>query len=250
LENRGAYSSDVLDASLRAVRHSNVYLGLFGSKFSDATAEEFREAVKYSKPCFIYVKKVTRKDDILEKFIDDEIKSRFKYHPFRTNIELIKQVESDLRKFVLETLRFGIEVRSRKKAETQALIKKEENVSTASSALQDLLCRAESAYTEKRYLECLVVSSVILETSLKEALQLKGIEVEKLSIGMLVRSAAKINLISSQEAKNLQEISYIRNKAVHMGELPNELDVQLVLNRTKLLAKKLDNGLSDQIYNK
>lgn len=240
LENRGADSSDVLESSLRGVRHSDVYIGIFGLKYSSITVEEFHEAVKYYKPCFIYVKKIGGKDNRLETFIEDDVKSRFKYHQFRTNSELVEQVQNDLKKFIFETLRFGIASRSGKKAKTQALlIKEESSASEANTSVQNLIDRAETAFRNKKYLESIVVSIVALETTLKDALHAKGAIVENQSIGTLLRSAAKMNLIDGIDGKSLQEISYIRNKAVHMGELPKENNAYLILNKTKQIVKML-----------
>jgi hypothetical protein len=45
LENRGADAINVLESSLKAVRDSDIYLGIFGHEYSEITLKEYKEAV-------------------------------------------------------------------------------------------------------------------------------------------------------------------------------------------------------------
>ena len=61
LEETGADSSTVLNASLKAVRASDVYVGVFGRDYSEITIKEYQEAVNSKMYCLTYVKKLKKR---------------------------------------------------------------------------------------------------------------------------------------------------------------------------------------------
>jgi hypothetical protein len=240
LENRGAAARDVLEASLRAVRHSDIYVGVFGREYSETTVKEYREAVKYRKPCLTYVKKAKQRDSRLQKFIDEELKNQFKYCSFRGKKNLYQQVENDLKSFIFETLQDGLEEREHKKEETQKLIKEERQAAPTRPATEDPLAEAESAFIQGNYLESLIKTTIALELALKRELRTRNVNVERKSLGVLLHLAIEFELIDRSEVGQIQEVSYIRNAAVHSGEIPNRRTVAWVLENTRRILNRLN----------
>lgn len=185
LENRGADPTGVLEASLKGVRDSDIYVGIFGHEHSEITVREYEQAVKMRKPCLTYVKKARRKDETLEKFINEELKGQFKYHEFRNVAGLIQQVESDLKRFILETLEVGLEARAQKKTEAVALIRKEQLVSLKETTSTSPLARADAAFKRGNYLESLINTTIALETELRKSVESKKSERRRESSGRL-----------------------------------------------------------------
>jgi len=239
LEKMGADSRDVLEASLRAVRNSDVYVGVFGREYSEITIKEYKEAVRNRKPCLTYVKKATRRDEKLTKFIEEELKSQFKYHQFRGKEDLYGQVASDLRRFIFETLQDGLEARKQKKEEVQRLIKEERQVAPTKTTIEEPLAGADSAFRQGNYLECLVRTTIALELALEEALRMKNVSTERKSLGTLLQLATKFEVINKHESNQLREISYIRNSAVHRGDIPSRQTITWVLENTRRILNRL-----------
>jgi hypothetical protein len=67
LEERGADAISIEEASIEGVKGCDIYVGIFGSRYSELTIREFREAVKRRKICLNYVKKVAKIDPKLHK---------------------------------------------------------------------------------------------------------------------------------------------------------------------------------------
>lgn len=240
LENTGAAASDVLEASLRAVRHSHIYIGVFGRKYSEIAAKEYGEAVRYRKPCLTYVKKVKQRESRLQGFIDGELKNRFKYCPFRGKKDLYEQLEKDLKSFIFETLRDGLEAREQKKDEVQRLFKEERQAAPTRQTTQNPLAAADSALLRGNYLECLVRTTIALELALKETLKAKNVRVgEGEPLGALLRLALEHEVIELHEYKQLQDVSFLRNLAVHRGDVPNRWTLTSLLENTRQIIKRI-----------
>jgi hypothetical protein len=240
LENAGAAALDVVEASLRAVRHSHIYVGVFGREYSEITIKEYREAVRYRKPCLTYVKRVKQRDTRLQGFIDGELESQFKYCPFRGKKDLYEQLEKDLRSFIFETLQDGLEARKHKKKEVQRLFEEERRAVPTRPTTEEPLAGADSAFRQGNYLECLVRTTITLELALKNALRARNISAEGRSLGALLQLATKSEIIDRQDANKLQEISYIRNSAVHRGDIPSKQGIEWVLENTRQILNKLN----------
>ncbi len=240
LENMGADSRDVLEASLKAVRNSDIYVGVFGREYSEIAMKEYKEAVRYRKPCLTYVKKVKRRDQKLTKFIEEDLKSQFKYHQFRGKEDLYEQVANDLRRFIFETLQDGLETRKQKKKEVRRLIKEEKQSASTKPAVEEPLAGADIAFRTGNYLECLVRTTIALELALEEALRMKDVSAKRKSLGVLLQLALKFGVVDKHEARALQEVSYVRNLAVHRGDIPNRLTTMWVLENTRRILNRLN----------
>jgi len=240
LENMGADSSDVLEVSLKAVRNSDIYVGVFGREYSEITIEEYKEAVKYRKPCLTYVKKVRRRNEKLTEFIEEELKSRFKYHPFKEKNDLCEQVANDLKRFIFETLQDGLKVRKQKKKEAQRLIIEERQKAPIRPTIREPLAEADIAFMQGDYLGCLVRTTIALELGLKEALRMENVDAEKQSLGILIQLARKFEVINEIEVNQLSKASYIRNTALHRGDIPNRQTIAVILKNSKQILKRLN----------
>jgi predicted transport protein len=249
LENRGADTTNITESSLKAVRDSDIYIGVFGRKYSETAIEEYREAVKCRKPCLTYVKKVKIRDGGLSRFIDDDLRNEFKYSPFRGTKDLTAQVETDLKRFILETLRIGLDERAKKKDETIALIEKEEKAKPIVLGEKDPLARAESAFKQKNYIECLVMTTVALEISLRKALRTRNLDAEGKSLGELIQLGVKSLVLNPTEVNRLREVSHFRNVAVHQGDTPNRETTKWVLDTAKSIIYRLgsNDGLKSEL---
>ena len=96
----GAQPETVLDTSLREVRGSDVFVGLFFQKFPEVTTKEFSEARSLKKPCFIYVReKNVPRDAELESFLRSEVYDLEKgvsYAFFDSSLKLAEQIGDDV----------------------------------------------------------------------------------------------------------------------------------------------------------
>jgi hypothetical protein len=247
LENRGADPINVVELSLKAVRDSDIYVGIFGRKYSETTIKEYTEAVKCRKPCFTYVKKLNKRETKLSEFIEENLKNEFHYFEFRVNKDLIAQIDDDLRRFIFETLRIGLEERKRKKEETKSIEEKAEKAISTSSkrpptmaSVEEPLKTAELAFKKGNNLECLVLTTVKLEDSLQKALVTTDTRRRVMSLGQLILSAQKAQLFNTEELDSLRTISYYRNIAVHLGDTPPDEKIRWILENAKKILSRLD----------
>jgi hypothetical protein len=238
LENQGAAARDVLEQSLRGVKNSDIYVGVFGKEYSDTTISEYREAVKLLKPCLTYVKSVKREPK-LQKFIDEELKTRFKFYPFKGKEQLYQQVKVDLENFILETLKDGLDTRKGKKDETKKLVKMEK-MAIPSKNTSDLITQAAAALNDGFYLESLVKTSLAIESTLRNELMNRNINVGNKPLGLLLREAETQKILGKDEINKLQEIQYSRNLALHRGETPNKAKMVWIINNAKMILECLN----------
>jgi HEPN domain-containing protein len=249
LENRGADPTNIVESSLKAVRDSDIYVGIFGSKYSETTIKEYKEAVKYRKPCLTYVKKVKKRETKLSEFVDDNLKNEFHYFEFRTNKNLIAQVDIDLRRFIFETLRIGLEERAKKKEETRSI--EEKALSVINKTLpstpppKDPLISAESAFRKGNYLECLVMTTVTIEKGLQNMLLAKGLPIRVRSLGELIQLAKRAQLLNAKDLESLRTISIYRNIAVHLGDAPSKKETRWILETAKKILARL--GVTERL---
>lgn len=247
LENRGADPTNVVESSLKAVRDSDIYVGIFGRKYSETTIKEYTEAVKCRKPCLAYVKKLNTREPKLSEFIEYNLKNEFHYFEFRVNKDLIAQVDMDLRRFIFETLKIGLEERTRKKEETKSIEERAEKAISTSSkrpptraTFQEPLRTAETAFKKGNNLECLVLTTVKLEDSLQKALVTTDTHRRATSFGQLIQLAQKAQLLDTEELNSLRAISYYRNIAVHLGDTPSNDKIRWILDTAKKILSRLD----------
>jgi hypothetical protein len=240
LENRGADPTDVVEASLRTVEKSDIYVGIFGREYSKTVIREYQKAVECRLPCFTYVRIARRRNPQLSKFIDDVLKNQFHYYEFRQGADLERQLESDLRRFILDTIILGLEERAKKKEETKDLMAKEEKARPETFESKDPLKEAETLFKRGNDLESLVMTSIALETSLRKAIGKSGITAHPArSFGELIRTAEKSQMLNKQDIESLRKISYFRNLAVHLGDTPDRQSIAWILDNSKTILNRL-----------
>jgi len=105
LERRGADAETVTTASLKGVESSDIYLGIFGKKYSEITLKEYHNAVQLGKPCLTYVRKAKVRDPELAEFVKKELSARSKYYEFENDQMLVKQARKDLNTLVVQTFK-------------------------------------------------------------------------------------------------------------------------------------------------
>jgi hypothetical protein len=221
-------------------------LGIFGREYSEITIQEYEEAVKNLKPFLTYVKNAKERDSRLTRFIDENLRNDFKYSRFKGTQDLATQVESDLNRFILETLGIGLIERAKQKAKAIALIKEEE----ATPKIQnDQVERAEMAFLQNNNIDSLAMITIALESSLRKVLKQKGINAERKPFGEIIQLAAKAPILNSSDVNNLREISHFRNRAVHEGEMPNLQTTKWILDTSRVILHNLDNQSESNIPN-
>jgi hypothetical protein len=102
LERRGADTENVLTVSLKGVERCDIYVGIFGTKYSEITIKEYRTAVQVGKDRLIYVAKTAQREPKLAEFIKKELSDQSKYHQFENDPTLLKQVRKDLNSLVVK----------------------------------------------------------------------------------------------------------------------------------------------------
>jgi hypothetical protein len=241
MEDKGADSSSALEASLKAVRDSDIYVGLFGRKYSEVTMSEYREAVKLKKPIFAYVKRARQRDKRVEKFIIEVLKRDFKYFLFGSDTkELTQQLELDLQNFIVDTLRMGIKARAERAGQAIESISREEKNAASYVSSQDPLYGAQNFFDSKTYDEALFLTVAIVEATFKKDLIGKGKSVSSVdTFGDLVTLAQESKLYDDDVMKMLRSLSIQRNLIVHMGKAPEKDQVSHILETARLLIKKL-----------
>lgn len=239
LEERGADTRGVVEASVRAARDCDIYVGIFGREYSETTIKEYNEAVKQRKQCLTYVKKVKERDERLTEFIEEDLKNRFKFHPFRGKKALYERVEKDLRKLVFEILQEGLAERTKSKKEAQRLEKQERRLAPKRPITKDPLEEAESTYESGNYLASVVAATVALELALREELRRRQIEIERKPLGYLLNVATKSQIIEEKDLGQIRDIVYIRNAAIHQGKSPDRRTAKFVLEMIQNYLMKL-----------
>jgi HEPN domain-containing protein len=252
LEEAGADPESTRSASLRGVREADIYVGVFGRTYSETTIAEYREAVKHRKPCLAYVFKVAGRDQRMRVFVDDELKNDFKYHAFKDEKGLYKQVEADLRRLLLRLLRGGLErIGETKKAvieiERAPVAVRRDWMTLPSSPgwvptrAVDALKEADQAYSNGSYLAAAIMARTAIESALREMLARQGAPVSASrmrSFSGLLEAARESNLITSQDVNRIRWVSYVRNEAAHEGRVPTIDQAGQALDAARYLLER------------
>ena len=93
LERKGARPRSVSTESLVGAKECDIFIGIFGTNFSQLTAQEFEQAFNAGKPCFMYIEKVVNRKIELDTFIANSVKPYLKYQEFGTTSDLIELSE-------------------------------------------------------------------------------------------------------------------------------------------------------------
>jgi uncharacterized protein YutE (UPF0331/DUF86 family) len=253
LETRGAATRNVVESSIKAARDADIYVGIFGKNYSATTIREYHEAVRRRKPCFTYVKKVKNQDERVSNFVVNDLAGQFKYHKFKSNKELKKQIKHDLNSFLYETLVKGLERIQRDKREAQDV------ATSRTTKLKRIKEKPEDRYislvndatqelAQGQYLQTVILSSMAIELALREKAKLiDPTETERRPIGWTLSSLQKKGLLSGSETATLREVFYLRNAAVHEGRVPSQKSAEWVLQIAKKFSKETDKA-SDVSY--
>jgi len=97
-EYYGAQDTSMNDANINDVRSCNIFIGLYGSRYSEPTYQEFKEAIVNNKHCLFYFKRYIREEpeQKMKEFIQ-QIKEQNKIHKnFNDVIELKRIVIEDV----------------------------------------------------------------------------------------------------------------------------------------------------------
>jgi len=247
LEKRGAESVSAIEASLQGVRDCDIYIGIFGSRYSEITKAEFREAMKHYKMCLNYAKRVKSREEQLQEFLEAELKPQFKYHTFSKSKDLHEQIEEDLNRHLLRLLRLGLDNFKRKKrraietgrTEQQqirtAILRKEEDRPLA------MVMEARSACSSEDYLAAAIKAAVAVELALRFALLRRGISGKelRLPLGHLLQLALRTEVLSMQDLTDAKNLLYVRNAALHNGRTPLKKEALVAIKLAENLIKKL-----------
>jgi Domain of unknown function (DUF4062) len=245
LENRGADADNPRTRSLRAVRDSDLYIGLFGKRYSQITQEECKTALDNNKRCLIYVMdmKAELRDHRVSEFIEMELKHRISYHKFRSCKPLIEQIERDLKAQMISILRTGLGVMTQikedvknKEREFSAKIYSSSSPSNKNN-VSSLLEIAKLDYNNGNYLAALTNISVYIELLLRRNLtESKKEDYSKVPFHVLLRESLTSNLSPNMVTK-LKVFWNIRNKAIHYGSVPSKNDIKMLLELAKIIEQ-------------
>lgn len=245
LELRGASADNTTDASIKAVRKSDIYIGIFGEQYSEITVKEYREAVLKKIPCFIYVKKIKNREVKLSEFLKNDVESKFKFHEFSSNKKLLEQIETDLNNFIFDLLQDGLKQYStRKEKATQVtketnkqverIVKKKE----FESRLHDFF---SSYFTEQDYLRLVIGTSSSIEELVRASLEKLGFTGSELTkpLGWMLYRLLAARIIDESDLEKINQIQYIRNDVVHRGRQISKSEAERVLRLANDVTKKL-----------
>jgi hypothetical protein len=248
LEERGADCVSVEEASLKAARTCDIYIGIFGNEYSELTIKEYREAVKHRKLCLNYVKKLSNRNSRLQKFIDEELEPHFKYHKFGTRKDLYAQVEANLYEQLNRLLRMGLDdLRNSKKqafatqtelkpAVTKAIKQKEEDKPIL------MLNDATSSFSKADFMGATMKAAIAVELASRLALlrtQIPSRELKRASLGRILRLLESHEILEIRDIKQLQELVYLRNATIHEGKTPTEKTTAWILKLAREIVDKL-----------
>ena len=250
LEKRGANAENPTNASVKAVQKSDIYIGIFGEKYSETTVKEYREAVKKRMPALVYLKKVKNREEKLEEFLENEVKSNFKFHEFKGCKKLLEQINEDLNEFIYGLLEDGLQLYKKRKEEvvqvTEDTTKKVETIKKKESNTYDNFFNA--LLTKEEYLRTVLGSSTYIENLVKEIITKLWDKKSDLRnpLGWMLHRLLESSLINLRDLKKINEIQYIRNDAVHKGEKISKDQANLVLQYSKEITKKLSKIISNR----
>jgi HEPN domain-containing protein len=247
LEERGADIDNVVEVSIQGVRSSDIFVGIFGRRYSDTTVQEAREAIKTKKLGLMYVKRVANRDQRLSEFIDKELSAEFKYDRFSRNKDLIPKVQHDLDSQLSRILTEGLKTMQERK-KTAIRIEKQVGSELASipPAIQDyrgLLSKAQNDYNQGLYMESVMVSSTAIEVALRDLLRKRmpsnSERIRTSSLGSLIDLAQRAALLSSSMASRLLFLAQNRNEVLHQGSTPTREEVETTLRLAKTILEAL-----------
>lgn len=248
LEERGADSVSVEEASIKGARECDIYIGVFGSQYSELTVKEYREAVKHRKLCLNYVKSAPSRDSRLQDFIDGELRPQFKYHEFKSRRELYAQVEANLREQLGRLLRMGLDQLRNSKQQafatqtglkpmvTKAIKQKEQDKPL--SIMND----ATISFREADFMGATLKAAIAVELASRLALlraQVPSRELRRAPLGKILKLLRDRKILKIRDIGQLQELVYLRNATIHEGKTPSKETTAWILKLAREIVEKL-----------
>jgi len=248
LEERGADSVSVEEASIKGVRECDIYIGIFGNQYSELTVKEYREAIKRRKLCLNYVKRTSNLDSKLQDFIDEELRPQFKYHEFRSRKNLYVQVEANLREQLSRLLHMGLDqLRNSKKRAfatqtglkpvvTKAIKQREEDKPLL------MIDNATISFLEADFMGATLKAAIAVELASRLALlraQVPSRELRRASLGRILRLLRDHKILEIRDINQLQELVYLRNATIHEGKTPSKETTEWILKLAREIIEKL-----------
>ncbi|MDQ0723533.1 putative NACHT family NTPase [Paenibacillus sp. W4I10] len=104
--NNDSAPESIITTSIQQVEAADLYIGLFGSSYSELSEREYTYARQNSKPCFVYIRDEDSSRDIeLTKFLDNEVFDKHKgvtYSFFNSALTLGYNVAESVMKWLLQ----------------------------------------------------------------------------------------------------------------------------------------------------
>lgn len=254
LERRGAGPQKIKEASLKAARECDIYLGIFGLYYSELTIDEFHESQTKFKPCLTYVLKkysTENRDDRLIEFIDSDLSTKVKYHEFRNRKKLYDQIENDLQNLLYETLKMGLQKIDDSKTIAQKIdkekMRKIEQTPLIPSYTKsmNLVTDSEKLLIQGNYLEAIISTIISLENILKSKIIRFDVSIDEninnVGLGKLAKDADFLGLINKIEYKYIMNIVEIRNKVYHKGFIPSYEEIKTSIDISNDIISKMSN---------
>lgn len=249
-EDKGALSQGPTESSVEDAQKCDILVGILGDHDSEKARKEITAVIKRGKYRLIYVKESKSRDKKMAEFISGLSKGDIVYQSFKKGSgDLYPSVLSNLQDHMHRILVMGLEsfvkkqqkiIKDSKKAEAETRTKIEAGKYTPDKILQD----AEASFRDGHYLASVVECATLLEIAFKGWLIRTDVlpehEVQKQSIGRLVRMPHVNAVMDRGYTHDIIEISMIRNKAVHGAEIPSEQGAEFVLGRTRALLDGLE----------
>lgn len=239
LEDRGADTSNVTEASLQGVREADFYVGIFGKEYSETTIKEYQEAKRNYIPILTYVKHLTRRDGRRDSrvatFIKEDLEPNFKYDKFSSNRELVKQVKRDINSHLFDILVKGLASIQQSKKNALNFEMKASRVQIGAPSQPryiSLMTQGSLALAKGEFLQAVILSSMALELTLRELVKMdpENEKISEIPYASLLRLLEARKTISSDEFSILREIVHLRNAILHEGEIPSRELAEWVLH--------------------
>lgn len=121
----GAVASHTEDTCRRHVRNSDIVVLVVGREFSQMVANEYDEARKYRKPCLVFVKSVSNREERMRQFVDETIDGNQFYREFDDHTQFKNYLDLSISNLVEEKFKSDKERRIIQRAHKQCAIMNE-----------------------------------------------------------------------------------------------------------------------------
>lgn len=254
LENRGADTVDKKTRSIQAVKKCDFYIGIFGKNYSELAADECIEALNENKRNLIYLLDVKEenREPLLRDFIKNVLTDRITYHRFKKCKKLEEQIEEDLQSQMEIILRTGLDVLGQIKSE---LIRNENSIKQELSKIGTgkeftyLRNKIRSNFQNQDNLSLFVSLWVLVEKTVRRSLtKLTGKNYDRSPFYKVLREAKTKGLIEPDLIPSLEDFRVIRNRALHEGLIPSNVELKQLLRIVDGLQRPVStNGVRKEL---